>query len=122
MQNNTIETLQELKNSEQFISLMKIRRNLALGLIVLLIICGTIIFKFVEHWSWINAFYFVVSTSATVGLGDIVPQTNAGKIITSVYILTMVPIILYCFTIIAQLYFNSRSFRVHERKTNSKKQ
>lgn len=119
MQNNNFEIIENLRQSEKFISLMKTRRNLAIGSIVFLIILGTIVFKFIEHWSWINAFYFVVSTSATVGLGDVVPQTNAGKIITSVYILTMVPIILYCFTLIAQLYFNTKAYKVNDRKNKN---
>jgi hypothetical protein len=40
-----------------------------------------------EGWSFSDACYFVVVTSLTIGLGDIVPLTAAGKATTSVYIL-----------------------------------
>lgn len=42
----------------------------------------------VEGWRWIDALYFSVTTLATVGLGDLAPQTDAGKLFTVMYILT----------------------------------
>lgn len=48
---------------------------------------GVVFYHFVENWSWVDSFYFCVVTLATVGYGDITPQTDAGKIFTSFYIL-----------------------------------
>lgn len=88
------------------------RRNIALGTVFFLIGIGTIFFKHLEHWTWINSFYYVVATSATVGYGDITPQSETGRFWASIYILTIVPIILYSFTTIAEISFKRR---VHDR-------
>lgn len=36
----------------------------------------TLVFKEVEHWSWLEAGYFVVITLTTVGFGDYVAGTE----------------------------------------------
>lgn len=95
-------------NSERNINSMKIQRNVALALIFILISVGTIFFKYLEHWSWIDSFYYIVATSATVGYGDITPKSEIGRLCASIFILLIVPIILYSFTIIAEIYFQNR--------------
>lgn len=47
---------------------------------------GVVVYHFVEHFSWLNAYYFSVVTLATVGYGDFVPHTAVGKIFTTFYI------------------------------------
>jgi len=54
---------------------------------------GMIFYHHFEKFSWVNAYYFCVVTLTTVGYGDIVPKTNAGKIFTTFYILVGVGII-----------------------------
>lgn len=54
---------------------------------------GTIVYHLVEHFSWIDAYYFSVITLATVGYGDLVPHTDFGKIFTTFYIFIGVGII-----------------------------
>jgi voltage-gated potassium channel len=54
---------------------------------------GTIFYHFTEKLTWINAYYFSVVTLSTVGYGDIVPHTNAGKIFTTFYIFAGVGIV-----------------------------
>ncbi len=44
-------------------------------------------FHYVEGWRWIDSVYFSVVTIATIGYGDFVPKTDAGKVITIVYVL-----------------------------------
>jgi hypothetical protein len=46
------------------------------------LIGGTVGFKVVENKSWIDAFYFIIVTMATVGYGDVHPVTVGGKIFT----------------------------------------
>jgi hypothetical protein len=55
---------------------------------LLIIALGTLFYRFVEGWRWIDAFYFAVVTLTTVGYGDLTPQTDAGKLFTVFYILT----------------------------------
>ena len=61
-----------------------IRFRLTIYLIVFLavLIGGTVGFKVVENKSWIDAFYFIIVTMATVGYGDVHPVTAEGKIFT----------------------------------------
>ena len=57
-----------------------------LGLAVLILVSGTIFYRSVEGWSWIDALYFSVTTISTVGFGDLAPRTDIGKLFTVVYI------------------------------------
>lgn len=59
-----------------------------MGLVTALIVVATVFYRVVEQWAWIDALYFAVVTIATVGYGDLVPQTVLGKLFTIVYILT----------------------------------
>lgn len=66
---------------------MSRRRILALvGLVVLCIALGTVFFRHVEGWSWLDSYFFTVVTLSTVGYGNLVPATVAGKIGTTVLI------------------------------------
>ena len=49
---------------------------------------ATVFYRLVEGWRWVDAFYFSVVTIATVGFGDLSPQTDVGKLFTVFYILT----------------------------------
>lgn len=52
-----------------------------------LIAGGTLFYRQVEDLSWVDAFYFTIVTLTTVGYGDISPQTTAGKLFTTAYLL-----------------------------------
>lgn len=56
------------------------------GIMLLLLSVGTVFYRHVEHWSWVDSLYFSVVTLATVGYGDYTPQTDLGKLFTIVYI------------------------------------
>lgn len=55
---------------------------------------GTMVYRYLEGWSWIDALYFSVITLTTVGYGDFSPTTDAGKLFTIFYILIGIGIIL----------------------------
>ncbi|MEQ9261486.1 MAG: potassium channel family protein [Roseovarius sp.] len=50
------------------------------------ILGGTVFFRYVEGWSWIDAYFFSVVTLSTVGYGNLVPATALGKIGATVFI------------------------------------
>lgn len=54
---------------------------------------GTVVYHTVEHFSWLDSYYFSVITLATVGYGDLTPHTPFGKIFTTFYIFIGVGII-----------------------------
>ena len=88
------------------------RRLLQIGLIFLgSWIVGTFLIHRFEHGypigeSYFNALYFTIITTATIGFGDLVPMTIAGKIITMAYAIFYVPLFLYAMTLVFQLEFN----------------
>jgi voltage-gated potassium channel Kch len=47
---------------------------------------GVLFYHHVENWSMVDSLYFSVITLATVGYGDLVPTTDAGKIFTVFYV------------------------------------
>ena len=55
---------------------------------------GTVIYHFVEGWSWLHSLYFSVITLTIIGYGDFSPQTDLGKIFTLLYIVIGVALIL----------------------------
>lgn len=63
------------------------------GVAAIVLAGGVVFYHFVEHLSWIDAFYFCTVTLATVGYGDITPKSDIGKLFTAFYILGGVGII-----------------------------
>ena len=55
---------------------------------------GSIVYRYLEGWAWIDCIYFCVITLTTIGYGDFSPQTVPGKIFTMFYILVGLGIIL----------------------------
>ncbi len=55
--------------------------------IALILILGTVGYRFIEGWTLLNSFYMTLITISTVGFREIAPLTNLGKIFTMVIIL-----------------------------------
>ena len=54
---------------------------------------GTVIYSILEGWSLIDSLYFSVVALATVGFGDLAPETTLGRIFTVIYILSGISLI-----------------------------
>jgi voltage-gated potassium channel Kch len=89
-----------------------------MGAALAALVTGTIFYHFVEHLSWLNAYYFSVITLTTVGYGDITPHTSAGKIFTTFYVLFGIGII----TTFISMRMQRRSGKFAERKLNKTKE
>lgn len=59
-----------------------------LGAAVALLATGTVFYTLVEKWSFVDAFYFSVTTLTTVGFGQPAPTTDVGKIFTAFFVLS----------------------------------
>jgi hypothetical protein len=58
-----------------------------LVLVISLLLGGTLFYSLWEGWSLVDALYFSAMSLATVGFGDLVPETDVGKVFTVVYVL-----------------------------------
>lgn len=67
----------------------KILAGSAFGLLAV----GTIVYRLLEDWSWVDSLYFSVVAVTTVGFGDLAPSTDGSKLFTVVYILSGITII-----------------------------
>jgi len=70
--------------------------------VIIILLSGTIFFMEVEHWNWLDALYFCVTTLTTVGSGDFMPHTEIGKIFTIIYIFMGIGAVLAAARIIAR--------------------
>lgn len=57
-----------------------------LYVVVIILLGGTAFYHGVENWKWLDSLFFSVTTLTTVGYGNLVPQTDIGKIFTIIYI------------------------------------
>jgi voltage-gated potassium channel len=64
------------------------RMATVLGSLITVIASGTVFFHFIEGWGWVDSYFFTVVTLSTVGYGNLVPVTVAGKIGTTIFIIT----------------------------------
>lgn len=51
------------------------------------VLFGGSMYHWIEKWSFIDSYYFVVVTLATIGYGDIAPTTPGGRLFTIFYII-----------------------------------
>jgi hypothetical protein len=54
---------------------------------------GTVVYHYVEGWSWVDSFYFCAVAGSTVGFGDLAPTTDASKLFTVLYLFSAVAIL-----------------------------
>lgn len=47
---------------------------------------GTVVYHYLEDWTWLDSFYFCFITLTTIGFGDFAPKTPEGKVFTMLYI------------------------------------
>jgi voltage-gated potassium channel len=108
-----------------FLSLLKSRLKLqvasAISALLGLIALGTIMYKLLVGWTWIQSFYFSVTTLSTVGYGDLHPTTDLSRLFTAFYVIIGVSIVLSALAIIGKNYLEKREKRILERRERKRK-
>lgn len=72
---------------------------------------GTIVYHYLEGWTWLDSLYFSTITLTTIGFGDFAPQTDGGKLFTIFYIVVGIGMIL---AFINTVYLHFKDFRDQE--------
>jgi hypothetical protein len=83
---------QPLDETGEPVSQARVYRGLAASA-ALLIAIGTVVFHWLEEWSWVDAFYFSVVAATTVGFGDLSPTSDGSKLFTVAYIVVGIGLI-----------------------------
>lgn len=78
---------------------------------------GTWAFRMLEDWTWIESFYFSVSTLTTVGYGDIHPTSDATRMFTAIYMLIGVGIVIAGLTSLGAKYLQRQEEQLKENLT-----
>ncbi len=73
---------------------------LLLGAILLV---GTVGYRFIEGWNWLDSVFMTVITVTTVGYGEVHPLDAAGKVFTSLVIAGGVGTVLYTFGVVGDV-------------------
>ena len=97
--------------------------TIKIGVVLLfsLIITGTVGYRLIEGWEWIDCLYMTIITMATVGFKEVGPLSLAGKIFTMGLIITSLGILAYVTTNLARFVFDGdlanyiKTFRVDKR-------
>ena len=82
------------------------------------LIGGTAGIMAAEHFSFLNAFYFMIVTMATVGYGDVHPVTEAGKALTILIIITGVGTFVGAIANATEVMLAKRDMQVRMNKLN----
>lgn len=90
-------------------------RGAAIAAITVLL-TGAVFYHLQEHLSWLDAFYFCTITLTTIGYGDIVPHTGAGKLFTIFYVLVGIGIIGFFANLLIKNAAIKREMRREKRK------
>lgn len=61
------------------------------------LLIGTFFYNWMEGWSYLDSFYFCVISLATIGYGDLTPNTPEAKIFTIIYVINGIGILLALF-------------------------
>jgi voltage-gated potassium channel len=85
-------------------------------LVVATLATGTLFYSRVEGWSVLDSLFFSVVTLTTVGYGDSVPATAAGKVFTILYIFVGLGIILGFVNAVAERSMERRKERARSRR------
>jgi hypothetical protein len=77
-----------------------------------LLAVGSIVYHYLEDWSWVDSIYFSTVAVTTVGFGDLTPTTDRSKLFTVFYLLSGIAII----TSYLNLRFRHRHANVQKRR------
>lgn len=73
---------------------------------------GSVAFYFIEGWTAVDAFYYTCNLFTTLGFGDIVPVTSAGKLFASIYGLVSSVVLLQILSMVSMIPLELRKRKI----------
>lgn len=89
---------------------------LAISLLTGLFFLGTLGFRFIANYNWINSLYMTVITIATVGYGEVAPLTDEAKLFTTFFIIASVTIIAFSLSVITEYIVKQSNPKLIQRR------
>jgi voltage-gated potassium channel len=89
---------------------LKLAKKLRIAILILLsiVVIDTIVYRYLEGWTFIESFYTTITTLSTIGYGDFVPRTKAGQLFTAIMTVFGVGTMLYTIGLIAETVVEGR--------------
>jgi len=67
------------------------------GYALAMLLFGTVVYHYLEGWSYLDALYFCVISVGTIGYGDLTPTSDVAKLFTIFYVINGIVILLSLF-------------------------
>lgn len=94
------------QNYNKFQEVSSLTIKIGVGVLVSLIVVGTVGYHLIEGWELIDCLYMTIITVATVGFKEVGPLSTGGKIFTMALIVTSLGSLAYVGTSIARFVFD----------------
>ena len=100
---------------------MNLYKKYTFAIIVFLILLfgGAFAYSSIEEWNYLDSLYFTVVTVTTIGYGDLVPQTDMGKIFTIFFSFLGIGMAFYFFTLFGK-YIYKKTFEIKLKEHHDK--
>lgn len=88
---------------------MYLYKRLVFAVVFFVVLLGgaSFFYSSIEGWNTLDSVYFTVATVTTVGYGDFVPLTNAGKIFTIFFSFIGIVMVFYFISLIGKYIFRT---------------
>ena len=103
------------------IRLFRSKMYLAISMLLVLLMVGVFGFKYLSHYTWIDAIYMTVITITTVGFGEVQPLDEFSKIFTVFLILASVVIVGYAIKVITEYILSKNNIEELKQKKMQKR-
>jgi len=80
------------------------RLGVAMGLMALAVLIGTLGYRIIEHTPWFDAYYMSLVTLSTVGFGEVITLSHEGRLFTSFLIVFNIGFFTYAISTVASIF------------------
>lgn len=98
------------------IRLFRSKIYLAITMMLLVLVVGSLGYHFIAKLSWLNSIYMTIITVTTVGFNEVAPLGTEGKIFTIILIISSVFIFAYAISVITEYMFSKNQLQLLKTK------